>query len=81
MNVGLQEICENLIHQLMALDGPQASELLRHDRHPEMAFAISGAGVTNMQMTVVDDFDTRRFERQFERAMDALRTGELLIFS
>ena len=66
MNVGLHQFPERLENHSLPLKGPGIPESVRNDSHPEVALAISGAGVAHVQMALVDQFQLRRFKSGFQ---------------
>ena len=57
MNLAPHRALESVVDEALPLDGSLALELHRYDDGPEMAAAVAGARVPDMQMTLVDHFD------------------------
>ena len=72
MDIGLHQICEAAIDELMALHGAQPFEIGRDDANAKMAPAIACAGVTCMQMAVVDQLDGLCVQRAAQLRHDAI---------
>ncbi len=72
MDIGLHQICEAAIDELMALHGAQPFEIGRDDANAKMAPAIACTRVTCMQMAVVDQLDGLRVQRAAQLCHDAI---------
>ena len=57
MNLAPHRALESVVDEALPLDRSLALELHRNDDGPEMAAAIAGTRVPDMQMTLVDYFD------------------------
>ncbi len=57
MNFPPHRAIESVVDEALPLDGSLALEPHRNDDGPEMAAAVAGAHMPNMQMTLVDHFD------------------------
>ena len=53
---------ESVVYEALPLDGSLSFELHRDDDGPEMAAAVAGTRVPDMQMTLIDHFDVNRGE-------------------
>jgi len=58
------QIGDEIIHKTMAGDLAQTVEAGRGDLHPEMAGAIAAAGMTDVQMGLVNDLEFGGFQRR-----------------
>lgn len=72
VNVRLHQILERTVHELVPLQCPQPGEAAGDDVHPKMPFAVAGARVTGMEVTVVGQLDAVGVERLLELSADAL---------
>ena len=59
----------------MALHGPQSLEVGRNDADPEMSLAVARAGVTDVQVAVVDEFHRIRMQCAAQSGADSFGAG------
>jgi hypothetical protein len=57
MDIGLHQIAKRPIHELVALQGGEAGEILGDDANAEVSPAVARAGVPGVQMAVVSELD------------------------
>ena len=62
MNFPPHHAIESVVDEALPLDGSLALEPHRNDDSPEMAAAVAGARVPDMQMTLIDHFDVNSGE-------------------
>ncbi len=62
MNFPPHHAIESIVDEALPLDGSLALEPHRNDDGPEMAAAVAGTHVPDMQMTLVDHFDVNSGE-------------------
>ena len=71
MNLATHRTLECVVDEALPLDGSLALELHRNDDGPEMAAAVAGTRVPDMQMTLVDHFDVNGGESLAQFGFDA----------
>jgi hypothetical protein len=74
VNVGVHKVSDRHIDQSMASYGGQAREFVRHDPDPEMTFSVARSLVTDMQVTLVDNFQFYGLEDFYEARADFYNT-------
>jgi len=62
VDVCLHQVPECLEDHPLPLNGASVPESLRDDSHPEVALAVRGAGVADMPMAFVEQFQVLRFK-------------------
>ena len=62
MNLAPHRTRESVVDDALPLDRRFALELHRDDDGPEMAAAVAGARVSDMQMALIDHFNVNRGE-------------------
>ena len=62
MDLAPHRAIESVVDEALPLNGSLAFEPLRNDDGPEMAAAVAGTHVPDMQMTLVDHFDVNSGE-------------------
>ncbi len=62
MNLAPHRALESVVDEALPLDGSLALELHRNNDGPEMAAAVAGTHVPDMQMALVDHFDVNSAE-------------------
>ncbi len=75
MNVGLHQIAKGAVNELVALHGSQAFEIFGHDADAEVPPAIACAGMSGVQMTVVDELDLIRVQVGAQLRANAFDAG------
>src|SRR5688500_1541801 len=73
VNVGLHQLAERPIDQLMTLQGAQSSKVGGDHAHAKMTSAIARASMAGVQVAVVDQLDLIRMKRALQLADDAFR--------
>jgi len=71
VNFAPHRALESVVDETLPLDGSLALELHRNDDGPEMAAAVAGTRVPDMQMTLVDHFDVNSGESLAQFGFDA----------
>ena len=66
MDVGLHQVPERFENHSLPLKGSGIPEPVRNDSHSEMTLSVSGAGVTRVQMALVNQFQLCRFKSGFQ---------------
>lgn len=62
MDLAPHRVIESVVDEALSLDGSLPLEPYRNDDGPEMAAAVAGTHVPDMQMTLVDHFDVNSAE-------------------
>jgi len=78
VNLAPHRALESVVDEALSLDGSLALELHRNYDGPEMAAAVAGTRVPDMQMTLVDQFDVNSGESLAQFSFDSrTRTGRI----
>ncbi len=75
VDVGLHEIAQRPVNQLVPLQRAQAAKVGGHDAHAKMPSAISRTRMTGVQMAVVDQLDLLGVQCLAQLTDDALGAG------
>ena len=62
----------------MALEGPQTTEPLGNDPYSKVTFAIACAGMTRMEMALIDDLELKWVERTLEQLANSTDASQRL---
>lgn len=67
MDIGFHQIADGCKYQSVTCQRQLVFEGITDDTDIKMTAAIAGAGMSGMAMTLVDNFQTRRFQCRFDR--------------
>lgn len=72
MDIGLHQVAERPVNQLMPLQGAHGSELLGYDVDAKVPAPVPGTGVTGVQVAVVGQFQDFRLQSGLQQGPDPL---------
>ena len=70
MNVGLHHFADGFVHETVPPHDRQTPETLRHHQHAEVPASLAGAGVADVAVAVVDDFELGRLQGGAQPLLD-----------
>ena len=72
MDIRLEQVTQRLVDEPVAGDAGQPFEVRGVNSNPEMAAAVAGASVADMQVAFVSHFEKAWLERSTEALLDQL---------